>query len=93
MEKYLDEQGFSGKFEIIPLVDIYGNALNEANIDAIFTTHQSIKNVDKINYERQMNGLSALNVVFVEPLKDSQGKIISSSRIRMGEIDTEGNKI
>lgn len=93
VEKYLAEQGFEGRFEIIPLVDIFGNALTDTNIDAIFTTHQSIKNVDKINYERQMRGLAPLDVVFVEPLKDARGIIISSSRIRAGEIDVNGNQI
>ena len=91
VEKYLEDNGLGGKYQIIPLENIYGNALIEENIDAIFTTHHSLKNVDKINDEREKRGFPALAVVFVEPLTDSKGKIISSSRIRMGEIDTKGN--
>lgn len=85
VENYLNQADLEGKFNIIQLTDIYGNALTEGDLDAIFTTHHSLKNVEKINEERQKLGFPPLEIVFVEPLLDSTGEMISSSRIREEE--------
>lgn len=90
LKKFLDKYNYSA--QIVKINDIYGPTIdNDFNFEAIFVTSDSLKGADKINIKRVRAGLSKLKIVKVRLEKASDGKVISSNRIRNGEIDREGN--
>lgn len=91
LNNYLKKKGLLKRAEITPLNDIYGISLTEENIDAIFVTEIGFKNAKIINEKRNKLQFSLLKIVKVSYLLGTDGKIISSTRIRMGEIDKEGH--
>jgi cytidyltransferase-like protein len=91
VEKYLSSKGFLERAEITELNDIYGPTKDRAEVEAVFATESNAKNVEAINAKREENGLKPLYPVIIDYEKDVDGNIITSSRIRSGEIDREGN--
>jgi pantetheine-phosphate adenylyltransferase len=80
----------SFKAVIVPLNDAVGPATTNKSYQAIFASPETEKNVVKINRLRVKNGLKPLSVTIVKPIKDSEGKLLSSSRIREGLVDRDG---
>ncbi|MGZ4905728.1 MAG: phosphopantetheine adenylyltransferase [Halobacteriota archaeon] len=75
--------------EIIELNDPYGSAL-EVPFDYIVVSPGTIDTAREINAIRTRHGISPITVVCVDFVRARDGKPISSSRIRRGEIDTHG---
>src|SRR5258708_1199528 len=90
VSNFLSEQKFANRFEIIPIYDIYGNSLTDTTIDAIFVTDTTKTNALKINEKRKEKGFAPLEIITVPFVLGDDGEIISSERIRKGEIDREG---
>ncbi len=90
LEAYLDKKGYRERVVIMSISDIYGNTLQEEDIEAIFVTEENVPNVDKINEKRREIGFSEIKSVLVEYVKDQQGQHITSERIRKGDIDRDG---
>lgn len=88
---YLKQKNYLPRAEIIALDDIYGNTLTEKNIQAIFVTKATLPNAKLINFKREKIGFLPLKIITVPFLKGDDGKIITSERIRNGEIDRNGN--
>lgn len=88
---YLTEKGYDKRSTIIKLSDIYGNSLNEQKIDSIFINEHGVKNAHIINEKRQKRGLAPLTIEVVPLIKGDDRNVISSSRIRIGEINRNGN--
>jgi len=89
---FLAQKGYTGRFTIVPIHDFYGTSLTDSNLDAIFITESNTQNVSKINEERKKRSFKSLEIVIVPYVLDSESEIISSERIRNGEIDREGNR-
>ncbi len=85
VEKYIK------KADIISFSDIYGATLKERNIDAIVVSRETLENAAKINAERKKIHFKPLQIVVVGDVLAKDGKLISSERIRAGEIDREGH--
>lgn len=75
---------------VYPLDNEHGPAPFRDDCDAIVCTPETVPNCDAINRLRAENGLSPLELIVVEPVRGSDGEIVSSSRIRAGIIDTDG---
>lgn len=90
IEEYMEMMDPAVIFEIIPLTDIYGTTLKEENIEAIFTTEHGIANTNSINEKRLKMGWNGLEVELVSLVKGDDGQVVSSTRIRRGEIDRTG---
>lgn len=91
LKEYLKRKGLSARSEIVPIADIFGNSLKRKNIQAVFVTNNTYKNACVINMHRRKTGLDPLKIVTVPFLKGADGKIITSEKIRFGEIDRFGN--
>jgi pantetheine-phosphate adenylyltransferase len=63
------------------------------DVQAIITTESSFENCVKINNLRESKGMTQLEIIIVPLVEDKEGKVISSTRIREGEIDVNGNKL
>jgi pantetheine-phosphate adenylyltransferase len=62
-------------------------------VEAIVTTESAKENCVKINELRKSKGMPQLEIILVPLVEDKEGKVISSTRIREGEIDINGNKL
>ncbi len=91
VKNYLTKSNVSGRAELIPIDDIYGNTLSDTKIEAIFATEDNLKNVKAINSKRVELGLSTLQIEIVPFVLSDDSEVLSSERIRKGEIDREGN--
>ncbi len=75
--------------EIIELNDPYGPTL-ETRFDYIVVSPDTIDTAREINSIRVKRGMSPIEIVCVDFIRACDGKPISSSRIRRGEIDKHG---
>ncbi len=87
---YLKDNRLTERSEVIEINDIYGNSLEVSEIQAIFVTEENLKNVGRITTKRSELGLKKLDVVIVPQVMGDDQQVISSERIRNGEIDRLG---
>ncbi len=90
LKGFLEEKGYQDREQVIPLKDIYGPTLDESELEAIFVTEETLANAKFINEERAKRGLLPMEIITVPFKKDEEGNIITSERIRLGEIDRNG---
>src|SRR5258708_10991681 len=86
---YLTKKKYLRRAKIISIGDMYGDSL-KTGIDAIFATHANLPNVRLINKKRKEHNLAALRVVTVPTITGDDRRIVTSERIRLGEIDKNG---
>lgn len=77
--------------KFIKIDDFYGNSLEDLESEAIFVTEENAENAFLINEKRKNVGLKPLEIILVPLVKATDDGYISSERIRLGEIDREGN--
>ena len=80
----------SSRISIHILEDEDGPAPWHENASAILCTPETLVGCKRINQMRQSNGLDSLEILNFEHVMGHDGKPISSSRIRKGEIDRDG---
>lgn len=90
LTSYLAKSKYLARAKIIRINDIYGNSLTEENIDAIYVTRHGFPAAKIINKKRREKGFTPLSINLVPFLRGEDGRIISSTRIRAGEIDRLG---
>lgn len=90
---FLQKNKLFKRAKIFLLKDIYGPTIKDSSLEAIFVTKDTKRGAVLINQERQKINKPKLKIILVPEVKDKQGKIISSSRIRTGEIDSEGKNL
>jgi len=91
VEQFLNSIGASDRVQIVTIASAYEPYLETSKAyQAIIVTEQTQQTAKAINLKRQQNGVLELEVV-VSPLKKAEdGGIISSTRIRNGEVNREG---
>jgi len=73
------------------LTDVHGPAPTHTTADCIVATPETRGQCERINEQREQHGLPPLHIIEVAHLSDHTGHILSSSRIRNGQTDTEGH--
>ena len=73
------------------LIDDYGIAIYHNTASAIFCTNETKSNCISINEIRFKNDLKELSIIEVPHVLSADGNVISSSRIRDGDIDSNGD--
>ena len=86
---------FSDKsnFVVIPLDDAYGTTIHDGDFDAIVVSEETEPTAVEINEIRISKGMKPLDIVIVSFVLAYDGNPISSTRIRRGEINQNGNFI
>ena len=86
---------FSDKsdFVVIPLNDPYGTTIYDEDFDAIVVSEETEPTAVEINEIRVSKGMKPLDIVVVSFVLAYDGTPISSTRIRCGEINRNGNVI
>lgn len=93
LKKFIDENFKKSNYSVYQLDDFYGPTVLTRDVQAIITTEPSLENCVKINSLRESKGMTPLEIIIVPLVEDKDGKVISSTRIRDGEIDIDGNKL
>ncbi len=89
--KYLQGRYPSAKFEITKLEAPFGPEMFTDAIEAVAVSEETFPNVEQANRKRRSLGLKDLSVEVVPLILADDKKRISSTRVRSGEIDTEGH--
>ncbi|MGH9978240.1 MAG: phosphopantetheine adenylyltransferase [Nitrososphaeraceae archaeon] len=77
-------------FEIKELNDDFGPTSMDRNLQALVVSEETEPKGHEINRIRLSKGFDPLVIVIVTMLKAEDGRPLSSSRIRLGEIDRNG---
>lgn len=90
LQMFLTNEGYDGRYEIVPITDFYGTSLTDKTIEAIVITESNISNVLTMNEEREKRGFAKLATIIVPYVLSKDGEVISSGQIRNGQIDRTG---
>ena len=85
---------FPGRsYLIAKLDDYFGPGITSPEVQAIVVSRETAKRVPIANVARAAKGFAPLDVVTVDYVLADDREPISSTRIRNGEIDTEGRVV
>lgn len=90
LESLIHEKFPGRRYIIAKLDDYFGPGIASPEVQAIVVTRETASRVSMANALREAKGYPPLDVVVVEYVLADDSKLISSTRIRNGEIDTEG---
>lgn len=81
-----------GEYEIIEIFDPYSIAIDMEELEAIVVSKETKARAKEINEIRKKKGLKPLKIIEIPMVLAYDGKPISSTRIRRGEIREDGSK-
>lgn len=85
------KEGFPGRsFLIAKLDDYFGPGIASPEVEAIVVSRETAKRVSIANSMRRAKGFPPLEVVVIDLVLADDSRPISSTRIRLGEIDPQG---
>lgn len=87
---FLKTRRWSSRAKITKLREPYGPAARRKNLEALIVSRGTLASGRRLNKLRKENGLLELDLISVDLLEASDGKPISTTRIRRGEIDVQG---
>ncbi len=87
---YLKKKHALKRTIFFPLSDIYGTTKTDGTIEAIVVSKETYSNAIKINKLRHKKSLPELKIIRIDNVKADDGELISSERIRSGEINRQG---
>ena len=89
---YIKKMNYESDFEIKPIKTVYGPTL-ENDFDAIIVSAETIDNAKLINKERKKLNKKPMKIIKIPCILAEDNKPISTTRIKKGDIDLEGNLI
>lgn len=90
---YLDKNFPGRKYVIARLYDFFGPGIASPDVQAIVVSPETASRVPLANRLRAEKGYPPLETVTIEKVLAEDGQPVSSTRIRRGEIDTEGKLV
>src|SRR3989344_197648 len=87
---YLKAKKLLKRSKIVWLHDIFGPAATDKNIQALVISRETLPNANAINKKRVKNKLKKTTLIICPPALAKDKKLISSTRIREGEISKSG---
>ncbi len=90
LSNFLKEKRLLKRARLVFIEDIYGPTLADKSYQALVVSKQTLPNALAINRRRKQLGLPKLAIVTVPMARAHDGKPISSTRIKAGEIDKLG---
>jgi pantetheine-phosphate adenylyltransferase len=90
LHEYLSTSFFGPNFKVSILDDKYGSAVKMRDLDAIVVSEETLPNAIELNKKRREKGLPALAIEVIPLVLAEDGKKLSSTRMRTGELDENG---
>ena len=90
LEEFIHRDFPGRKYTIAKLDDYFGPGIASPDVQAIVVSRETAKRVHIANALRKEKGYPPLQTVVVDFILAEDSKPISSTRIRKGEIDSEG---
>ncbi|GEM_PF-101877 len=87
---FLSKKKWLDRALIIPINDFIGKVDKLKKVQGLVLSRQTYLNGLKINQLREDNGLEKLRLIIVNDVLTDDGQLVSSERIRIGEIDRKG---
>lgn len=88
--KFLKRLSLLNRAQLVFIEDIYGPTIRDKSYQALVVSKQALQNAHKINIKRLLAGFPKLVIVTIPIVKAYDGKPISSTRVKDGEIDPFG---
>ncbi len=88
--RFLKTQRWSTRARVTALREPYGPAARRKKLQALIVTKSTLASGRRLNRLRRQSGLLPLDLFVVDLLKAADGKPISTTRVRNGEIDLQG---
>ncbi len=93
LKAFLKEERVETRVKIVEIYDIYGVLLDrDIKPDVLFVTDDTKEHAEEINKKRQEIGLSKIPMRIVPLIFSDDQQIVSSTAIRQGEMNAEGEK-
>ena len=90
LRRFLKAHGWLKRAAVVELKDPFGPATSERHLEALIVSQVTRKSGVKANSIRRSRQLPPLKLYVVRLVKGNDGKPISTTRIRQGEIDVRG---
>ena len=90
LEQYVSSTFHSTQWDVEPLNDRYGSAL-DTDFDALIVSEETLAVAIEINKLRREKGQKKVDIHQISCVLAEDGRWISSTRIYRGEIDIHGN--
>lgn len=87
---FLKKNNLIKRVKIIFFSEFTGGADKMKGVDAIVVSRQTYFNALTINDLREKNGINQLRIIIIKDVLAEDGRMISSERIRAGEINRNG---
>ena len=91
LDQFLKTRRWSSRARVTALREPYGPAARRKKLQALIVSKATVASGRRLNRLRRRNGLQPLDLFVVNLLKATDGKPISTTRIRNGEIDLQGH--
>ena len=88
--RFLEHLGVINRVQIIPLDDPYGIVITDSEVDALVVSYETAGRGEEINGIRRQRKFEPVNLIVIDAILADDGLPISTTRIRRGEIDREG---
>lgn len=89
LERYISKKNYKTDFLIEGIKDIYGPTI-ENDFDAIVVSEETIENAKKINKRRINKDKKPMKIIVIPYVYAEDNLPISTTRIKKGEINKEG---
>jgi pantetheine-phosphate adenylyltransferase len=88
--KYLKNKGVKTPYQILPLDTPFGITLTDVDLEALVVSHETSYRATEINRLRKERGLKPLTITVIDLVLSEDNVPISTTRIKRGEIDRDG---
>jgi len=93
LRHFLDGQGWLSRAVLVSLRDPYGPTARRRDVEALVITPDTASSALKLNRLRANKGLGLLKIHRIPLSNAEDGKPISSTRIRRGQINRQGRLV
>ena len=93
LKVWLKNSRLGDRAEIVPLFDSFGSSVKDPEIEALVVSEETKPTADRINERRRNAGLPTLEIVTINMVPSQNCSPITTTRIRLGEIDHEGRML